>query len=280
MQTTKCRKCSSDLPENSRFCLSCGAPVLSDSSAIETVATSNSQSSKLRVSSSTSSSDGRFLPGTLLAARYRIIAKLGQGGMGEVYRADDIVLGQAVALKFLPPEATDNPIALDRFRNEVKIARQVSHPNVCRVYDLGEIDGYLFLSMEYVDGEDLGVLLRRIGLFIFRVLLRNRWLAAAVFVAIWTAIQTLGGDHVAINIPTMIAIYSIAALALVRFGLVTLAAAVFTADSLGNVPITLNPSLWYFSSTVFVTVAVLLLAAWAFKEATAGQKIFSADMFE
>src|ERR1035437_9238659 len=165
MQTTKCRKCSSDLPENSRFCLSCGAPVISDSSATETVATSSpsssTPSSKLR--SSTSSSDGRFLPGTLLAARYRMIANIGPGGMGEVYRADDIVLGQAVALKFLPPEATDNPIALDRFRNEVKIARQVSHPNVCRVYDLGEIDGYLFLSMEYVDGEDLGVLLRRIG---------------------------------------------------------------------------------------------------------------------
>jgi serine/threonine-protein kinase len=160
MQTTRCRKCSGDLPENSRFCLSCGTPVLSDSSATQTVATSGSQ---LRVSSSTSSSDGRFLPGTLLAARYRIIAKLGQGGMGEVYRADDIVLGQAVALKFLPPEATNNPVALDRFRNEVKIARQVSHPNVCRVYDLGEIDGQLFLSMEYVDGEDLGVLLRRIG---------------------------------------------------------------------------------------------------------------------
>ena len=83
--------------------------------------------------------------------------------MGEVYRADDIVLGQAVALKFLPAEATDNPLTLERFRNEVRIARQVSHPNVCRVYDLGEINGQLFLSMEYVDGEDLGVLLRRIG---------------------------------------------------------------------------------------------------------------------
>jgi serine/threonine-protein kinase len=167
MQTTKCRKCASDLPENSRFCLLCGTPVLSDSSATQTFATSGapsgSQSTRLRSSSSTSSSDGRFLPGTLLAERYRIIAKLGQGGMGEVYRADDIVLGQPVALKFLPSDVTGNPVALDRFRNEVRIARQVSHPNVCRVYDLGEIDGHLFLSMEYVDGEDLGVLLRRIG---------------------------------------------------------------------------------------------------------------------
>jgi hypothetical protein len=166
MQTTRCRKCASDLPENSRFCLACGTAVQPDSLATQTVATSSSSisaPSKLRPTSSTSSSDGRFIPGTLLAGRYRIIAKLGQGGMGEVYRADDIVLGQAVALKFLPPEATDNPVALDRFRNEVRIARQVSHPNVCRVYDMGEIDGQLFLSMEYVDGEDVGVLLRRIG---------------------------------------------------------------------------------------------------------------------
>ncbi len=169
MQTTKCRKCASDLPENSRFCLCCGTPVQPDSMATQTVATntpsssSSSQTSKLRSTSSTSSSDSRFLPGAMLAERYRIVAKLGQGGMGEVYRADDLVLGQTVALKFLPPEATDNPQSLDRFRNEVRIARQVSHPNVCRVYDLGEINGQLFLSMEYVDGEDLGVLLRRIG---------------------------------------------------------------------------------------------------------------------
>jgi len=88
---------------------------------------------------------------------------LGKGGMGEVYRADDLSLDQPVALKFLPEAVTHNPQALERFRNEVRIARQVSHPNVCRVYDLGEMEGLYFLSMEYVDGEDLGSLLRRIG---------------------------------------------------------------------------------------------------------------------
>jgi len=80
-----------------------------------------------------------------------------------VYRADDLSLEQPVALKFLPEAVADSPEALTRFRNEVRIARQVSHPNVCRMYDLGEADGCCFLSMEYVDGEDLGSLLRRIG---------------------------------------------------------------------------------------------------------------------
>jgi len=103
------------------------------------------------------------VPGALLAGRYRIVALLGRGGMGEVYRAHDLTLGQEVALKFLPELAARNPAALARFYNEVRIARQVSHANVCRVYDLGEVDGQPYLSMEYVDGEDLGSLLRRIG---------------------------------------------------------------------------------------------------------------------
>ena len=99
----------------------------------------------------------------MLAGRYRIVALLGRGGMGEVYRADDLTLGQPVALKFLPEATRRNETALARFYNEVRIARQVSHPNVCRVYDLGEVEGQPYLSMEYVDGEDLGSLLRRIG---------------------------------------------------------------------------------------------------------------------
>jgi serine/threonine protein kinase len=107
--------------------------------------------------------EGRFLPGTLLNGRYRIIALLGKGGMGEVYRATDLTLGQSVALKFLPALASSDPRWLERFHSEVRIARQVSHPNVCRVYDIGEAEGLPFLSMEYVDGEDLATLLRRIG---------------------------------------------------------------------------------------------------------------------
>jgi serine/threonine-protein kinase len=107
--------------------------------------------------------EGRFTPGTLLNGRYRIISLLGRGGMGEVYRATDLTLGQSVALKFLPSLAGNEARTLERFHNEVRIARQVSHPNVCTVYDIGEAEGMVFLSMEYVDGEDLSTLLRRIG---------------------------------------------------------------------------------------------------------------------
>jgi len=106
---------------------------------------------------------GRFLPGAMLAGRYRIVGLLGKGGMGEVYRADDLKLGQAVALKFLPPEFSKDAKRLESFHSEVRLARQVSHPNVCRVYDIGEVDGQHFLSMEYVDGENLSTLIQRIG---------------------------------------------------------------------------------------------------------------------
>ena len=103
---------------------------------------------------------GAFTPGTLLGSRYRIVGLLGRGGMGEVYRADDLTLGQPVALKFL---RGDEPTLAARLRDETRTARQVSHPNVCRVHDVAEWNGRPFVSMEYVDGEDLASLLRRIG---------------------------------------------------------------------------------------------------------------------
>ncbi|MGA2595493.1 MAG: hypothetical protein ABSH09_00640 [Bryobacteraceae bacterium] len=91
--------------------------------------------------SSSHMDEGRYPPGTLLAQRYRIVSLLGRGGMGEVYRANDLLLAQAVALKFLAAQWTSDEPALGRFRNEVRIARQISHPNVCRVYDIGEAEG-------------------------------------------------------------------------------------------------------------------------------------------
>jgi len=172
-----CSSCGGELSATVRFCSSCGAPASSngDLATVDYAATAASPipprpasgSSRSSSRSSTfpeySVSEGRFLPGRLIAGRYRIIALLGKGGMGEVYRADDLTLGQAVALKFLPDAAAHDEALLERFRNEVRIARRVSHPNVCRVYDVGEVDGQTFFTMEYVDGEDLASLLRRIG---------------------------------------------------------------------------------------------------------------------
>jgi hypothetical protein len=106
---------------------------------------------------------GRFPPGTILDERYRIVALAGRGGMGEVYRADDLRLGQPVALKFLPEALSRDAARLALLYNEVRAARQVSHPNICRVYDIGGRDGQLYLSMEFVAGEDLSASLRRFG---------------------------------------------------------------------------------------------------------------------
>jgi hypothetical protein len=111
-----------------------------------------------------SSIDGsRFLPGDVLAGRYRVVGLLGRGGMGEVFRADDLKLKQPVALKFLPESLPNDGAALARFYQEVSVARQVSHRHVCRVYDVAEAEGAHFISMEYVRGESLSSLLKRIG---------------------------------------------------------------------------------------------------------------------
>jgi serine/threonine-protein kinase len=108
-------------------------------------------------------SDEQFAPGAMIAGRYRIASILGAGGMGEVYRADDVKLGQTVALKFLPARLESDAILLGRLHDEVRLGRQIAHPNVCHLYDIVEADGAHFVAMEYVDGEDLSRLLRRIG---------------------------------------------------------------------------------------------------------------------
>jgi Protein kinase domain len=89
----------------------------------------------------------QLAPGAVLGDRYRIVSLIGSGGMGTVYRADDLKLGQTVALKFLARHVTTA-----RLLDEVRIGRQVSHPNVCRLHDVVEVDGQSFITMEFVDG--------------------------------------------------------------------------------------------------------------------------------
>src|SRR5215472_6766818 len=185
-----CPTCGAKASATAKFCSSCGKAMDSDTGTTlmdhgsgfegETIAPSAptprkppSTSTPSRSPRSTRSPDplsssdpiggGRFTPGQILAERYRIVALAGRGGMGEVFRAEDLTLGQIVAMKFLPERLSQDEAALSRFHAEVRNARQVSHPNVCRVFDIGEAEGTLFLTMEYVDGEDLASVVRRIG---------------------------------------------------------------------------------------------------------------------
>jgi hypothetical protein len=194
-----CSSCGAQLSSQGRFCSCCGEPV--DPDTAETVLDDESSLSNLEaetlapsaaipapralaakphssprpatarspsaapppLSSSDPIGGGRFVPGQIVAERYRIVALAGRGGMGEVYRAEDLKLSQIVAIKFLPEAVSKDAGALARFHSEVRVARQVSHPNVCRTFDIGDAEGITFLTMEYVDGEDLASLVRRIG---------------------------------------------------------------------------------------------------------------------
>jgi serine/threonine protein kinase len=191
-----CTSCGASAADTARFCAKCGASVQTDPNAtllhdepvaeanLETFtsdhpptpaptprAPSSASGSRTRPSSPSgsvlTSSDpiggGRFAPGVMIGGRYRIVALLGRGGMGEVYRAEDLKLSHVLAIKFLPDSLSRDAAALARFHSEVRIARQLAHPNVCRVFDIGEENGIPFLTMEYVDGEDLSSLIRRIG---------------------------------------------------------------------------------------------------------------------
>ncbi|NIN91731.1 protein kinase [bacterium] len=145
----KCPKCNADNPDTQKFCGECATPL---------------QSSKdIEVTETLETPKEELTRGTTLANRYEIIEELGKGGMGRVYRVEDTKLKQEVALKLIKPEIAKDKKTIERFRNELKLARNVRHKNVCGMFDLGEAEGVHFITMEYVRGEDLRSLIRRIG---------------------------------------------------------------------------------------------------------------------
>jgi serine/threonine protein kinase len=161
----ECPACSNLAPDNALTCPSCNEPL--DGAATKPLPSQFTPAKSDEKPKATlpqdSISGGRFAFGEILASRYRIIDMLGRGGMGEVYRAEDLTLKQIVALKFLPETLLEDEASLECFLQEVRIARQIAHPNVCRVYDIGEADRRHFLSMEFIKGEELASVLKRFG---------------------------------------------------------------------------------------------------------------------
>ncbi|UCC39287.1 MAG: protein kinase, partial [Candidatus Aminicenantes bacterium] len=147
----KCPECSTDNPETSRYCSDCGTQL--------------GPSKKIQVShTKTLETPAQELArGSIFADRYEIIEELGKGGMGRVYKVHDTEIKETVALKLLNPEIAADEKTIERFRNEIKLARKIAHKNVGRMFDLGKATGTYFITMEYVPGQDLKGLIRQTG---------------------------------------------------------------------------------------------------------------------
>jgi len=141
------------------------APTLPHGSAIPGISSAMPYIRQAPPSISNISAFNTLQPGVLFGGRYEILSILGQGGMGAVYKARDRELDRLIALKVIRPELATDPAILQRFKQELILARNITHKNVVRIYDLGEAEGIRFISMEYVDGEDLRTLLRGEGKF-------------------------------------------------------------------------------------------------------------------
>jgi len=145
----KCPKCNADNPGTATFCADCGTqlPSIEDIEVTETIEAPKEELTR----------------GTTFAGRYEIIEELGKGGMGRVYRVEDIKTKEEIALKLIKPEFATDKKTIERFRNELTSARKITHKNVCRMYDLGEEKGLHFITMEYISGQDLKGLIRQTG---------------------------------------------------------------------------------------------------------------------
>jgi tetratricopeptide (TPR) repeat protein/predicted Ser/Thr protein kinase len=142
----KCPKCQFDNPDDTIYCGKCTTPL--------------KPSEDISVTKTLETPVGQLTTGSTFAGRYQIIEELGKGGMGRVYKAHDQEINEEVAIKLLKTEIAKDEKTIERFRNELKVARSVSHKHVCRMYDIGKEEEKYFITMEYVSGEDLKSLIR------------------------------------------------------------------------------------------------------------------------
>jgi tetratricopeptide (TPR) repeat protein/tRNA A-37 threonylcarbamoyl transferase component Bud32 len=144
----KCPKCHSENPDTLKFCGECGTQL------IRPAETKPSFTETLEVAKAELSTGSTF------AGRYQIIEELGKGGMGRVYKVFDTKIKEKIALKLIKPEIASDRETIERFSNELKLARKIRHKNVCGMFDIGEAEGAHFITMEYVAGEDLKTMIR------------------------------------------------------------------------------------------------------------------------
>ncbi len=160
-----CPVCQTPNPDDGRFCSQCAEPLLAKTGASRPGSAGSLAATTAGGITGSGIRSGSLPPGHLLGDRYRIEAALGMGGMGMVYRAIDCELNVPVALKLIRGEYADNPQIVERFKKEITIARRVTHRNVARIYDMGEAEGFRYISMEYIEGRDLAGLVAEKGRF-------------------------------------------------------------------------------------------------------------------
>ncbi|MDH4271108.1 MAG: protein kinase, partial [Candidatus Aminicenantes bacterium] len=161
--TVKCPKCQADNPETKPFCGDCGTPLPSARIRGHVPDSPESGTCPQEATETFQTPVKELATGTPLAGRYQVIEELGKGGMGRVYKVFDTKIKEKVALKLIRPEVSSDKDTIERFSNEIRLARKIGHRNVCRMFDLGEAEGAHFITMEYVHGEDLKSMIRMSG---------------------------------------------------------------------------------------------------------------------